>query len=379
MVLPVRYDGEDLDWIAAQTGLSIPEIIALHSEPEYHVYAVGFTPGFPLMGKLPEALVLPRRKTPRKKVPAHSVAMAVSQTAVYPQSTPGGWHLLGTSLKTIYDPNREQPFLLNPGDTVKFEPIVKFESSDGSTPPEVKPFELLPQEPKHPVLQVEEPGLLDLVVDTGRFMVSRFGMAKSGAMDEYSAALANAVVGNKEGTPLLELTLKGPVLTALQDVVLGFAGYAMEPMVNKNPVDKHPIQSCSSFLLKKSQVLSFKPYNTGVRAYLAVAGGFESQMFLGSASTDLKGCIGRALKAGDVLGAAKRVKTRASYSVRPYDFSNFPFRLLPGPQATPEALEILTGGSFRISSADRMGIRLEGPKIPSHDLISEATPMGACK
>ena len=68
-------------------------------------------------------------------------------------------------------------------------------------------------------------------------MVSRFGMAKGGAMDEYSAALANSLVGNKEGTPLLELTLKGPVLTALQDVVLGFAGYGMQPLVNKVPVE----------------------------------------------------------------------------------------------------------------------------------------------
>ena len=110
ITLPVHYDGEDLDWISGQTGLSIPEIIALHSKPHYHVYAVGFTPGFPLMGKLPEALVLARRKTPRKKLPAHSVAMAVSQTAVYPQSTPGGWHLLGTSLKTIYDPDLRAAF-----------------------------------------------------------------------------------------------------------------------------------------------------------------------------------------------------------------------------------------------------------------------------
>ncbi len=366
VTIPVRYDGEDLAWIAMQTGLSILEIIALHSEPSYHVYAVGFTPGFPLMGKLNDALYLPRRKTPRKKVPAHSVAMAVSQTAVYPQSTPGGWHLLGTSLKTIYDPNREEPFLLNPGDSVKFEP------SDGPTPSEVKPLELLPIEPKHPVLQVEKPGLLDLVVDAGRFMVSRFGMAKSGAMDEVSARLANSLVGNKEGTALLELTLKGPVFTALQDVVLGFAGYAMEPFVNKNPIEPF-----SSFLLKKGEVLSFKPSSIGVRAYLSVAGGIESQTFLGSASIDLKGCIGRALKAGDILGANKRVKTRASYIARPYDFGNFPIRLFPGPQFTPEALESLTRGSFRISSADRMGIRLEGPKIPSHELISEATPMGA--
>lgn len=366
VTLPVRYDGEDLAFIAQQTQLSISEIIKLHSEPRYHVYALGFTPGFPLMGKLPDALYLPRRKTPRKKVPAHSVAMAVAQTAVYPQSTPGGWHLLGTSLKTIYDPHREQPFLLSAGDSVKFE------ASEGPTPPEVNPLELLPIVPRHPVLCVEEPGLLDLVVDAGRFMVSRFGLARSGPMDAYSAALANALVGNQACLPLLELSLKGPVLRALEDVVLGFAGYGLEPFINKQA-----IQTFSSFLLKKGQVLSFKSSNRGVRAYLAIAGGFESQTFLGSASTDLKGCIGRALKSGDVLGAAKNIHPRALYSIRPYETANFPIRVRPGPQATPEALKRLTQGVFRISSADRMGLRLEGPPVPGGELISEATPMGA--
>ena len=372
ITLPVRYDGEDLDWISQQTGLSIPEVIGLHSESSYHVYAVGFTPGFPLMGKLDDTLYLPRRKTPRKKVPAHSVAIAVSQTAVYPQSTPGGWHLLGTSLKTIYDPNREEPFLLAPGDKVRFEP------SDGPTPPDSKALELLPKEPKHPVLSVENPGLLDIVVDSGRFMASRFGMARTGAMDEYSARLANALVGNKEGAVLLELTLKGPVFRALQDVVLGFAGYGMLPLINKNSVNKNPVQAFSSLALKKGDTLSFQSLSQGLRAYLAFPGGLESDLFLESASTDSKGCVGRALQTGDILGCHTLLKTRLAYSVSyralPQDIN---IRILPGPQATPEALQALTSAHFSIYSLDRMGIRLEGPKIPGGELISEATPMGA--
>jgi KipI family sensor histidine kinase inhibitor len=364
--LPVRYDGEDLPFVSEQTGLSISEIIRLHSEPTYHVYAVGFTPGFPLMGKLNDVLYLPRRKTPRKKVPAHSVAMAVSQTAVYPQSTPGGWHLLGTSLKTIYDPHRENPFLLSPGDAVKFE------MSDGPTPDEVKPLELLPSHPRHPVLRVEEPGLLDMVVDRGRFMVSRFGLARSGPMDAYSAHLANALVGNKNDLPLLELSLKGPVFTALRDVLLGFAGYGMQPIVANQA-----LEGCSSFLLKKGQVLRFKPTSTGARAYLAIAGGIESKVFLGSSSTDLYGCIGRVLKAGDIIGASQPSQARARYALSPYAWSDLPIRLLLGPQANAEALARLTQGSFRIGSADRMGVRLEGPRVPGGELISEATPMGA--
>jgi allophanate hydrolase subunit 2 len=100
-------------------------------------------------------------------------------------------------------------------------------------------------------------------------------------------------------------------------------------------------------------------------------------MFMNSASTDLNGCIGRALKAGDILGVNKVVKARASYTFQPYPLSDLPIRLQPGPQANAEILDMLTRAPFRISSADRMGIRLQGSKIRSYDLISEATPMGA--
>jgi KipI family sensor histidine kinase inhibitor len=367
VTIPVRYDGEDLAWVAEQTQLTPVEVIRLHSQKTYHVYAVGFTPGFPLMGKIDDALYLSRRKTPRKKVPAHSVAMAVSQTAVYPLSTPGGWHLLGTALETVYDPHREKPFLLEPGDTVKFEP------SNGPTPKDIKALELLPKDSQYPVLRVEEPGLLDVVVDAGRFMAARYGMARTGAIDERSARLANALLGNPAGTALLEMTLKGPVFTVLQDTVLGFTGFGMQPLI-----DNTAIESFQSFALKKGQRLSFKSVKNGSRGYLALLGGIESEAFMGSCSTDLVGCIGRALHSGDVLGSNSMQKTRPSYGVAYRALPNdIVIRILPGPQASPEALTALTSSEFRVSSQDRMGLRLEGPKVPGGELISEATPMGA--
>ena len=110
VVIPVRYDGEDLEFVAAQTGLSVAQVIEKHSSVTYQTYTVGFTPGYPFFGKLDPALHLPRRKTPRKKVPAHSVAIAVGQTGIYPLATPGGWHILGSALIAAYDPHREKPF-----------------------------------------------------------------------------------------------------------------------------------------------------------------------------------------------------------------------------------------------------------------------------
>ena len=147
--LPVRYDGPDLPDVAARSGLSQAEVIRLHSAPEYHVYAVGFTPGFPFLGEVNEALRLPRRATPRPSVPFNAVAIANAQSCVYPLPSPGGWNLLGTALETIYDPNRAAPFLIAPGDRVRFIP------AEGQTPPLPAVRELWPAQPHFPALRVE--------------------------------------------------------------------------------------------------------------------------------------------------------------------------------------------------------------------------------
>jgi KipI family sensor histidine kinase inhibitor len=368
VVIPTRYDGEDLPWIAEQTGRRLEDVIRRHAQQPYRVYTVGFVPGQPMLGVLDPALHLPRRSTPRKKVPANTVAMAVAQTCIYSLPTPGGWHLLGTALEAVYDPHRQHPFLLEAGDIVRFEP------SDGPTPPATRVLETLNATPQHPVFRVEAPGLLDLVLDGGRLMGSRFGMALSGPMDARAARMANAVVGNPAHVPFLELTLKGPVLTALRETVVGFAGLGLELLI-----DGAPQPACVSIAVRTGQQLSFKPISDGVRAYLAVAGGFEVDTFLQSRSTDLLGLIGRALRADDVLGLAEPRRVRAGFAglaLRPPERTPV-IRLLAGPQATPEALEALGSGVFTVISPDRMGVRLEGPKVPGGELISEATPMGA--
>ncbi len=117
----------DLAEVAATAGLTPDEVIALHGAERYHVYMVGFVAGFPYLGDLPEVLRLPRRETPRVKVPAGSVAIAAGMTAVYPNESPGGWHLIGRTPAPLFDPRAEPPALLRPGDGVLFEPIPKAE------------------------------------------------------------------------------------------------------------------------------------------------------------------------------------------------------------------------------------------------------------
>lgn len=124
--VPICYEGElapDLADVAAETGLTTEAVAALHSAPRYHVYMVGFLPGFPYMGDLAAPLVLPRRADPRVRVPPGSVAIATTMTAIYPLESPGGWHLVGTTPIRIFDVDRPSPALFAPGDAVQFVPV----------------------------------------------------------------------------------------------------------------------------------------------------------------------------------------------------------------------------------------------------------------
>ncbi len=121
--IPIWYAGADLAEVAHRCRLSVEQVIELHSASEYRVGAIGFAPGFAYLGELHERLVLPRRATPRTAVPAGSLAIAERQTAVYPQRSPGGWHLLGLCPWRLFDVGREPPCPLALGDRVRFVAI----------------------------------------------------------------------------------------------------------------------------------------------------------------------------------------------------------------------------------------------------------------
>jgi inhibitor of KinA len=121
--IPVTYGGEsgpDLADVAVHAGLSEEEVIARHGAAEYWVAMLGFTPGFPYLLGLDASLHMPRRATPRTRVPAGSVAIGGAQTGVYPRETPGGWHLIGRTPLSLFDPAQDPPALLKPGMRVKF-------------------------------------------------------------------------------------------------------------------------------------------------------------------------------------------------------------------------------------------------------------------
>jgi inhibitor of KinA len=124
--IPVCYGGEfgpDIEFVANYHGLTVEDVIRIHSSPRYQIYMMGFTPGFPFLGGLPELLATPRLETPRLSVPAGSVAIAANQTGIYPITSPGGWRLIGRTPLRLFRPEKEQPFLYKAGDFIRFRPI----------------------------------------------------------------------------------------------------------------------------------------------------------------------------------------------------------------------------------------------------------------
>ncbi|KNC94613.1 5-oxoprolinase subunit PxpB [Trabulsiella odontotermitis] len=123
--IPVVYGGNagpDLGVVAQHSGLTEKQVVELHASVEYVVWFLGFQPGFPYLGGLPEPLITPRRAEPRLSVPAGTVGIGGAQTGIYPLETPGGWQLIGHTSQRLFDPDRAEPALLRPGDVVRFIP-----------------------------------------------------------------------------------------------------------------------------------------------------------------------------------------------------------------------------------------------------------------
>ena len=124
--IPVVYGdqyGPDLEWVAGYLKITPEEVIRLHTQPIYQVYMIGFMPGYPYLGEVSDALVTPRRDTPRTHVPRGSVGIAQKQTGIYPVTSPGGWQIIGRTPVCLFDPAGTPPSLLQMGDRVKFYTI----------------------------------------------------------------------------------------------------------------------------------------------------------------------------------------------------------------------------------------------------------------
>lgn len=126
VIIPVCYGGDfgpDLEYVAEYNGLTPEEVVRIHSEGEYLVYMIGFSPGFPYLGGMSQKIATPRRSTPRLKIPAGSVGIAGDQTGAYSIESPGGWQLIGQTPLDLFRPEAEPPILLKSGNIIQFQPI----------------------------------------------------------------------------------------------------------------------------------------------------------------------------------------------------------------------------------------------------------------
>lgn len=235
-------------------------------------------------------------------------------------------------------------------------------------------------------MTVISPGLLSTVQDGGRFGYMSRGFSPSGAMDGYSMKLANLLVGNDRSDGVIEMTLLGASLRFDCTSVIAVTGADMEPEINGQP-----IKSYTAVQVNDGDTLTFKAAKSGLRSYLAVAGGFDLPYVMGSMSTNLKcaigGVEGRRLKAGDEIPLRRSVPLSAigRRSVTPEnEFTDCTVRMVLGPQDdhfTDSGIETFLSAEYTVSDkSDRMGVRLEGEKIENKngvDIISDGIVTGS--
>ena len=386
--VPTVYDGADLDDVARLAGVTKKNVIRLHSGKEYRVYVVGFTPGFAYMGMTDEKLALGRRSSPRTRVPAGAVAIAMGQTGIYPQSTPGGWHLLGRAEhRSMFDIASDPPSRFLPGDRVRFVPVKRLPSYEPASAPN-------PQVPRSsPSLTVEDGGLFTTVQDLGRVGYQRYGVPVAGAVDVPALRAANGLVGNEPGAAALECTVSGPRLRCLRTTIASVTGADLGAVVERRDLGRWRVPPRSSFRLRPGNVLTFEGRRSGARAYVAFAGGIDVPLVLGSRSTyaiaEMGGFEGRALQAGDGLAVreAKEIAVGRVSSVKGLPETSegdVTLRIVWGPQDdyfTDEGRATLVTSVYSVGPAsDRMGYRLEGPPLEHEDaqeIISDGMMLGA--
>ena len=393
--VPVDYNGEDLAEVAALTGLSVAEVIRRHSSREYMVAFCGFAPGFGYLVGGDPALHVPRRKTPRTRIPAGSVGLAGNFSGVYPQVSPGGWQLIGTTPVKMWDIARTPPAYFQPGYRVRFVDLATMKTQLPVAMPvaqEAAP-QNVPADEKSAQFTVMAAPLPALFQDLGRFGQTGQGVSASGALDRGAFKAANRLVGNGETEPCLELMGGGFSFRSHARAVIGVAGAPCAIRIRTADGKVLTAEIGRPLALEAGDEVSFSAPASGVRSYLAVRGGFKVTRILGSAATDTLAMVGPApVQAGSRLTLNAPETVSASVSLEENPAFTLPkagevvmLDLILGPRPdwfSAEALETLSNTDWVVTpQSNRVGIRLDGEGVlvrsRSDELPSEGTVTGA--
>ena len=433
VTIPVAFDGPDLDELARSIGRRPDDVVAMVTGAELVVAFVGFAPGFPYLVGLPDILAaVERRATPRTRVPAGSFAIGGGFAGIYPESSPGGWHLLGRTSLRLFDPGAHPPCLLQPGDRVRL--VDPGDPGDPARRPVRGPTTTADRRRRTPAVDVlmaarrsatvERAGTLTLIQDTGRAGAARWGVPRAGPADPDAFMLANLLVGNEPHAPCIEWAGEGPGLrfdAPAHAAVVSAPGATLDARL-----DGLPVASGTVIPVSAGQYLELGPPQGAARAYLAVGGGIRAlsagadvvaaaaadvvaaaadadvvaSTFNGSLATDVTTTLGpprlnrgMRLILGDLthprshlLPVAPPIRDRATSGRRTIGShaNGDPFRtvrIIPGPHGVDDATESgLARGRWRVQpESNRMGVRLapddHRAPLPS-PLPSQSFPTG---
>ena len=397
VIVPVRYDGEDLDEAASLLGISAEELVNRHLAADWRVAFSGFAPGFGYVVSSDPLFDVPRRSSPRTRVPAGAVALAGQFTGVYPRESPGGWQLIGRTDAVMWDIDRNPPALLSPGIAVRFEQTRGTARLDGGRLDAGAPDRNGAAAVDAPGLgsgadaavEVVRPSLQLLVQDAGRPGYAALGVSASGAADRRAMRDANRAVGNATEAAVLE-SVGGAVLRFRGSGVAAVTGAFGSLTLQEAGGAQRPVAHGEPFATVDGDELTLGHPERGLRYVVAVRGGLDAAPALGSRAADTLAGLGPVpLAAGVVLPVGDAGRHAVEPAVMPRELPApgelVDLEITLGPRDdwfTAAALAALTGQEWTVTPrSDRVGIRLEG-EVPLEralggELPSEGAVTGA--
>jgi KipI family sensor histidine kinase inhibitor len=399
VVLDIRYDGPDLSETAALLETDAEGLARRHAATTWTVAFTGFAPGFGYLVSDEWPFDVPRLDAPRMRVPAGAVGLAAGFTGAYPRETPGGWRLIGTTDAPLFDPGAADPALLAPGTRVRFRPTG---AGPGPAPVEARAARSEPtNRPRTPAdvprtddadgggrgtgsIRVAFPGFFATVQDLGRAGSAALGVARAGAMDRTALRAANRLVGNPESAAGIEVAVGGFRAVTDRDRWIAVTG-GWGPLLRGGRL----LDPYTPHLWAAGTELEIGWLERGARAYLAVRGGIDTPLVIGSRATDTLAALGPvALAPGTVLpvGAEPDLPVPVAPDA-PWgapEGGTLELDLGPGPRPdwfAPSAHAALYEATWTVTTAaDRVGIRLDGPSLDrsrTDELPSEGMIPGA--
>ena len=388
VTIGVRYDGQDLDEVAELFGVSAEQVVARHTAATWRVAFTGYAPGFGYLVGDDPLFDVPRRSSPRTRIPAGSVGLAGTFSGVYPRESPGGWQLIGRTDAPMWDLHRDPPALLAPGMTVRFERLERESVAVTASDPVADAAE-------HPfAVEVVRPGLQLVLEDLGRPGHAALGVSASGTADRRALRAANRAVGNAPGAAGFELAGGGAVLRFTGPAVVAVAGASAETTIVRTDGPPLPVAHGAATALEDGEELRLGAVSAGLRAVIAVRGGLDLPPALGSLSSDTLAGLGpgdlggRPLRAGDVVPL--RGPAAAPYAVDPCPAPADPLpapgdtvelRIVLGPREgwfTPAGVRTLVEQEWTVTPrSDRVGVRLEGAVPLEREVVGELPSEGA--